>query len=149
MRNEVSKSDIGRSTGLTRPSSDDEKDGFYKDHSSYARSKSLTRPPRPPQILITHALTPNLTPSTSPSISPSPYSPGMNAFDMDRNSPVGKRSISPIIQQQKSSTDDAALVSALLKVILKSGSTEMKAHLMDIMIDNPALSERLKEAKEQ
>ena len=68
---------------------------------------------------------------------------------MDRNSSTGKRSVSPIIQQQKSSSDDAALVSALLKVILKSGSTEMKAHLTDIMIDNPTLAERLKEAKEQ
>ena len=85
----------------------------------------------------------------SPSVSPSPYSQGMNVFNMDRNPPTGERSISPIIQQQKSSSDDGALVSALLKVILKSGSTEMKAHLMDIMIDNPTLAERLKEVKEQ
>ena len=73
----------------------------------------------------------------------------MNVFNLDRNSPTGERSISPIIQQQKSSSDDGALVSALLKVILKSGSTEMKADLMDIMIDNPTLAKRLKEAKEQ
>ena len=138
-----------RGTGLIPPSSDDEEDSFYKDHDSYARGKSPPRPPRPPQILIEHALTPNLTPLISPSIAPSPYSQGMNVFDMDRNSPVGNRSISPIIQQQKSSSNDGALVSALLKVILKSGSTEMKAHLMDIMIENPALAERLKEAKEQ
>ena len=144
---EVDKSAGG--SGLTPSSSDDEKDSLYKDHDIYARSKSPARPPRPPQILIEHALTPNLTPSTSPSISPSPYSQGTNVFNMDRNPPTGERSISPIIQQQKSSSDDGALVSAFLKVISTSGSTEMKAHLMDIMIDNPTLAERLKEAKEQ
>ena len=144
---EVSKSVEG--AGLTPPSSDDEKDSFYWDHDSYARSKSPARPPRPPQTLIEHALTPTLTPSMSLSVSPSPYSQGMNAFNIDRNFPTGEKSISPIIQQQKSCCNDGGLVSALLKVILKSGSTEMKAHLLDIIIDNPTLAERLKEVKEQ
>ena len=136
-------------TGLTPPSSDDEKDSFHHDHDSYARSKRPARPPRPEQTLIEHALTSTLTPPTSPSISPSPCSQGTNVFNMDRNPPTCKRSIPPIIEQQKSSCDDGALVSALLKVILKFGSTEMKAHLTDIMNDNPTLAERLKEAKGQ
>ena len=154
-----------RSTGSTPPSSSDERDSFYKGRNRYARSKSPARPPRPRQTLIKHALTPNL----SPAISPYPNSQGTTEDDgkQEEYSPTQKngsesdtpsstasnsptrRSTSPKVQDRKSSSDDGALVSALLKVILKSGSTEMKAHLTDIMIDNPALAERLKEAKDQ
>ena len=57
-----------------------------------------------------------------------------------------------VLVSKKTSTQeerfsDRALLDVLVKVLLHCGTIEMKAHLTDVMVDNPSLAERLKQAR--
>ena len=146
-------------------------DSFCKTRNRYSRSSSPLRPPRPRQTIINNALSPSRSPRlSSPAISPTNvhFSPGEDSLRQEglsppvhtngthnssestsSKSPTSTHSTSPPAQDPKPSPDTLLiLVDALLKIILQSGNTEVKACLTDLLVTHPFLAERFKRAKE-